>query len=74
MITAGWSPILLRMPGRGTPKHSFRISDALWDRCGQQAWSVGADREAVLRQLVAWYVGEGELPTRPVDVDREPES
>lgn len=57
----------LGMPGRGTPRHTIRIPDPIWDRFGEAA----GDRAAILRQLVLWYLGEGELPVRPVDVERE---
>lgn len=55
------------MPGRGTPRRAIRMPDALWERFGEAAQAAGTDRNAVVRELIRWYVRESgaELPRRP---------
>lgn len=53
------------MPGRGTPRHAIRIPDRLWELFGESTGRAGTDRNAALRALIAWYVGQGDLPARP---------
>lgn len=51
------------MPTHGNTNRAFRLPDvALWERFGEMA---EPDRSEVIRQMIRWYVGEGELPQRP---------
>ena len=53
------------MPGRGTELHCFRIRDEIWHALSDAAQAAGKDRSTVLRELIAWYLGRGDLPKRP---------
>ncbi len=56
----------MRMPGgRGTPRHTLRLDDRIWDLFGEAT----PDRAGVLREFIDWYVGVpgAELPVRPID-------
>jgi len=50
--------------------HSFRLSDATWDRFGEAAAQAGTTRTEVLRALVRWYLDYpgAELPDRPAQL------
>lgn len=58
---------LTGMPGRGTSRRAIRISDALWDRFGEVAETLGTDRATLIREWIRWSVGEAdaEPPQRP---------
>lgn len=51
------------------PLHKLRgvrgIDDETWDDLGAAAEFQGLDRSAVVRMLVKWHLGQGELPERP---------
>jgi hypothetical protein len=53
--------------GRGTARQTIRIDEATWERFGNASAAAGADRSAVLRDFIRWYVGEPgtALPERP---------
>jgi hypothetical protein len=57
------------MPGRGTPKVTLRVPEALWWAFGRAARVAGADRAALLREFIRWYVREpgAKLPRRPAE-------
>jgi hypothetical protein len=54
-------------PTRGTPTRPIRIEATLWEQFGAATGSAGADRSAVLRDFIRWYVGEpgAKTPKRP---------
>jgi len=55
------------MPRRGTDNVTLRLDPELWRRFGELA----ADRSAVLREFVRWYVREpGAKALRRPDIDR----
>jgi len=58
-----------RMPTEGTKRQSFRLDQGLWDEFGAatQRAEPPADRTAVLRNFIEWYVGKrgAKRPTRP---------
>ena len=43
----------------------FLIPADTWAELGQKAGERDLNRSAVLRRLVRWYIGQGELPERP---------
>jgi len=53
--------------GRGTPRQTLRVPEALWIRFGAAAARAETDRSALVRALIAWYVREpgARLPERP---------
>lgn len=53
-----------------TPARQVRIGDELWLDFDAPARSMGTERAAVVRELIAWYLREpgAKLPPRP---DRE---
>jgi hypothetical protein len=55
------------MPGRGTPKITLRVSEALWQQFGAAATRKDMDRASLLREFIRWYVREpgAKLPDRP---------
>lgn len=53
--------------GRGTARQTIRVDEALWEHFGAGAEQMGADRSAVLREFIRWYVREpgAKMPKRP---------
>lgn len=49
--------------GQGTPRQTVRVPEALWDQFGELAGE--QERSRVIREFIAWYVGQGEMPERP---------
>lgn len=43
----------------------FLIPTNTWAELGRKAKDLDLNRSAVLRRLVRWYVGQGDLPERP---------
>ncbi len=41
------------------------VDDELWAAFGEAAKDAGMDRSAVVRVMIRWYLGRGELPERP---------
>jgi len=41
------------------------VDDETWRLFGEAAKAMGADRSPVLRNLIRWYLRQGELPDRP---------
>jgi hypothetical protein len=57
--------------GRGTARQTIRVDEALWERFGVDATTVGRDRSALVRDFVRWFVREpgAKLPKRPVKTE-----
>ncbi len=55
----------------GTPRQTFRLDRATWDRFGDVAEVAGRARSEVLVEFVRWYIREkgATAPRRPQPVD-----
>lgn len=50
-----------------TPHRTIRVDDELWTGLGDAASTAGADRSALIKQFIAWYLRRPgvKLPERP---------
>lgn len=56
-----------------TPSRPVRLDEEDWEALGEAALAQGANRSAVIREFVRWYLGRpgAELPERPAASARE---
>jgi hypothetical protein len=46
------------VPGKGNPRRTVRVDAETWDRFGRAARRLGRERATLLRDYIAWVLGE----------------